>query len=391
MKEVTDPDLLKQLDSGTGGKEVTDPSLLSKLEGVPAAKPVDVGTTFNPEAQMDLPNAQPGVMTNPLKAIVQTPSIAGEAAGEGVLTAGAKLHAPPEVTAGLATVANLGVSSLNPFGGAAGKGAGSALEVASRKAPAIGSEELMSSAMKISRKVKSGEAATAIRTMLDEGINVTKGGVQKLRAKIDQLNTEIKDAIASSSGTVNKAQVTKYLDEVAKNFKKQVNPQSDLASIRKAFDDFMEHPELVGKSNIPVQQAQELKQGTYRVLSGKAYGEVGTASTEAQKALARGLKEGIAEQVPAIAELNARESKMLATLTPLEHRVVVEAGKNPGGLVYLAHDPVAAAAFLADRSAAAKSILAHMIENAGKKAQKFGGIAGVVAADQPQLRMSDAQ
>jgi hypothetical protein len=66
--------------------------------------------------------------------------------------------------------------------------------------------------------------------------------------------------------------------------------------------------------------AQRMKQGTYQVLKGK-YGEQGSAAVEAQKALARGLKEEIANQFPEISGLNAAESKLL-NLQPVLERAV---------------------------------------------------------------------
>lgn len=50
-------------------------------------------------------------------------------------------------------------------------------------------------------------------------------------------------------------------------------------------------------------RAQNMKTGTYRVLNGK-FGELGSASVEAQKALAYGLKEEIADQFPEIDSAN---------------------------------------------------------------------------------------
>jgi hypothetical protein len=66
--------------------------------------------------------------------------------------------------------------------------------------------------------------------------------------------------------------------------------------------------------------AQAMKQGTYGVLKGK-FGEQGSAAVEAQKALARGLKEEIASQFPEINNLNAAESKLL-DLQPILERAV---------------------------------------------------------------------
>ena len=66
--------------------------------------------------------------------------------------------------------------------------------------------------------------------------------------------------------------------------------------------------------------AQAMKQGTYRVLAGK-YGEQGSATVEAQKALALGLKEEIAAQFPEVSDFNAAESKLL-NLQPVLERAV---------------------------------------------------------------------
>src|SRR5262249_8299174 len=73
-------------------------------------------------------------------------------------------------------------------------------------------------------------------------------------------------------------------------------------------------------------KAQAMKQGTYRVLKGK-FGEQGSASVEAQKSLARGLKEEIAIQFPEIDGLNAQESKLLG-LQPVLERAVNRIGNH---------------------------------------------------------------
>jgi hypothetical protein len=66
--------------------------------------------------------------------------------------------------------------------------------------------------------------------------------------------------------------------------------------------------------------AQAMKQGTYNILRNK-YGEQGSATVEAQKALARGLKEEIAKQFPEISNLNAAESRLLDLAPTLERAV----------------------------------------------------------------------
>ncbi len=121
-----------------------------------------------------------------------------------------------------------------------------------------------------------------------------------------------------------------------------------------------------GENAVPVQTAQALKQGTYQAIGDRAYGELSGAATEAQKALARGLKQEIAKAVPEIAGLNARESSLLNALTPVERRVLIEGNKNPNGLALIARSPSMWAAFMLDRSAAFKSIMARAL-NAGQE------------------------
>ena len=137
------------------------------------------------------------------------------------------------------------------------------------------------------------------------------------------------------------------------------------------------------QQNIPVQLAQKLKQGTYKVLSGK-YGEAGSAATEAQKALARGLKEEIASEVPAIAGLNAHESKLIDTLNVAERRALMDMNKNPAGLALLAHDPSTALAFMADKSAAFKALAARLINQVGKASVPVGTLPATIASQGEQ-------
>lgn len=328
-------------------------------------------------------------------------------------------------------------------------------------APAFtaGAERLMQSALKPNVKaVLRGDATKAIRTLLDEGVNVTPGGAAKLRNAIDALNEQIAAAVKGSPAKVDKDVVAGYIKGVMDKFRKQVNPNSDTAAIRSSLDEFVNHPlfanigreeaELAAKvaakdaskasalqdagrfattaaqqevlansavpvagmprvparvtenldrvdeankafhdalviarqrgkekeflefqlealrrygpDGIPVELAQEMKQGTYRVLKGK-YGEVGSASTEAQKALARGLKDEIARVVPEVSQLNAKESALLNALAQVEHRAAVAGNKNPAGLAWLSNNPGAWASFMADRSELFKSIVARLI------------------------------
>ena len=167
---------------------------------------------------------------------------------------------------------------------------------------------------------------------------------------------EVAGKIAGSSATVDKAYPASEIMDTLGKFRKQVNPVADEEAILNAWKEFSSRQ----GAKIPIQQAQDMKQGTYKVLAGK-YGEVGSASTEAQKSLARGLRKGIEEQVPEVAKLNAKESSLINALTQVERRVGVGANRDLGGLAWLSNNPAAAAAFMAGRSERFKSILARML------------------------------
>lgn len=291
-------------------------------------------------------------------------------AGGRVTDALANAGAPAPVAAGGGFATNVALQAIPAL---VGMGIGGAA------APVMegGAARLMQSALKPGIKdLKNGNAATAIQTLLDNGINATVGGVAKLKEKIGGLNDEIASAILNSPATIDKYSAWNNIQRTLKKFTNQVNPGADMHRINSAWDQFISHPLLSGSDQIPVQLAQDLKQGTYRVLRDK-YGQLGSADTEAQKAIAMGLKEGIANAVPEVAGLNAEESKLIRTLNVTERRVLMDANKNPMGLALLAQSPATWAAFMADRSPMFKSIAARML-NAGSEAvpEAAGGAAG---------------
>lgn len=263
---------------------------------------------------------------------------------------------------------------------AAGAGGNALYDVATNA-----SQRLMQSAIKPTiAQLRTGDSATAVNTLLEYGINPTKAGVNKLKELIDGLNTQIGDSIGASTAMVSKQKVLDALGGVRNKFTNQVSPTSDLKAIQGVADDFAMHPGLPSGDAFPVQQAQEMKQGTYKVLA-KKYGQIGTADTEAQKGLARGLKEEISNAVPGIQALNAEESRLITTMGVAERRALMELNKNPMGLAALAGNPASWAMFMADRSAAFKSVAARMI-NSSNPVVGTAGNKLIGAANNPLLR-----
>ena len=209
------------------------------------------------------------------------------------------------------------------------------------------------SAMKPSPAMSAPDRAAIVQTGLQNEIPVSKAGVEKIGDLIDTLNTKIKDTIAADPNRpIDPNAVATRADIAKAKFANQVNAQPDLNAIEASKQQFLTEqgakpgqPPVAPKptgildaqgnpimdSGTPAQpptpapdmsaaDAQKMKQGTYQVLKGK-YGEQGSASVEAQKALARGLKEEIATQFPEISGLNQAESRLL-DLQPVLERAV---------------------------------------------------------------------
>lgn len=335
-----------------------------------------------------------GVLGNMVRGLSQSPRALAFA--NALRTGGFSTGSPAAATAA-GNVADMGVRTaggaatgatmaglVNPEDAGTGAVLGAALPVGLRAADMVGEKalkplarSLMQSAIKPTiKQLRTGDAKVAVDTLLKYGINPTEKGVGQLRGHVDDLNQLIADKLKGSTATVNRGDVLNYLDDVRTKFGTQVNPLDDLNAIQRASDEFRtQFP-----SALHVETAQKLKQGTYKTLAGK-YGEVGSASTEAQKALARGLKDNIADVVPGIGELNAEEARLLKTLGVTERRALMELNKNPVGLSALASNPVGFAAFMADRSAAFKALAAR----AANRSADLPGKAGAILAN-PALR-----
>ena len=231
-------------------------------------------------------------------------------------------------------------------------------------------QTFMQSALKPTLKQsQTGRAQTAINTLLEQELPITKETVDTLKSNISNLNQDISSKIAGSTATVKKSDVLKPLNALYEERMVQTNPEKDLNAIESARQEFLKYNKGEYNPNvIPVQLAQDLKQGTYRALSDK-YGGIPNpaeaASIKAQKTLARGLREQIASEVPAVKDLNAQESKLLDTLGVTERRMFMTLNKDPFGLSMLATNPLKTAAMLMDRSPAFKSILAIQMNKLG--------------------------
>ena len=244
-------------------------------------------------------------------------------------------------------------------------------------------ERLMQSALKpTSKQLASGEANTAIQTLLKEDVNPTLGrtifgkGIDVLESKVGNINKQISELIKNSKGTVNKSQVVAYLDDLEKRALNNALPAADLQAIQSAKQEFLSHPLLKDIEEIPVQLAQKIKVGTYKNLGEKAYGELKSATVESGKTLARGLKDLIGKVEPKVLGLNAESQALYDTLNVAERRALMEANKDIMGISTLSQDMRNQLTMMADRSAPFKALLARSIYKAGKAGEKYTGLLG---------------
>lgn len=178
---------------------------------------------------------------------------------------------------------------------------------------------LYQSALKPSTKLDDAQRASMIATALEDGIPVTKAGLEKTQGVIDEVNNSIASLIqdaADNGAEVSTAAVRNRLDDVFEFVSQTVNPDDHIAELAKIERSFLS----TYGDTIPIDVAQKVKQNTYTLLR-KAYGEMKSSSVEAQKALARGLKEEIVKQYPEIASLNSKDSALINLEGSLERAV----------------------------------------------------------------------
>lgn len=224
-------------------------------------------------------------------------------------------------------------------------------------------------------------------TLLNEGVNVTPGGLQKLGVLLDANNAAISDAVRTAPPVnIPKPTIAARALTTAGKLAQQTNPTSALEALRDTVTEFLDHP--VYKGDLSVPDAQAMKVGTYKAI-GDRYGELSNASVETQKALARGLKEEVAAAVPGISDMNARDSQLMAGLDAVGRRVAQAGNVDPVGFAWAAvHRPASFVAAMIDRNAAVKSLIARgMWDQAGRVAGVAPNLirtaVAAVAAGQP--------
>lgn len=277
----------------------------------------------------------------------------------------------PQVAGAAGTL--VGVGGPTVLGGGFGKAA----------APLLANEgkNLMISALRPTKLDRlSGDAERAAQTMLEEGRNVTKGGVAKLDTKIGDLNDELQTALNSSPATVDKGAIASRLQElISKIETSSYTPQDRVKAVEKIYDQTLGNAVL--PSQIPVALANKIKSGIYRELGDLKYKRMRTGdpisdAEQANALLARGTKEDIAAAVPSAEPLNAQMSKLINASNMATNSVSAAAAKSPGGMAWLTHDLPSFLAMVALQHPASKSLLARALYGSDTAVTGLGAATG---------------
>lgn len=246
----------------------------------------------------------------------------------------------------------------------AAKGVGAIVDAAKPMAAKV-ARNLYGSALKPSTTITPAERSAVIETGLQNRIPVSPEGLKELNDLVENLNTKIADVINTDpKRPINPNVVATRVDQLGPRLASQVNAAEDLAAADSVKQQFLaeqgarpaspaisprptglldaqgnpimtqgspDQPPLPAP-NMPAFKAQQMKQGTYQALGGRVYGEMKSATIEAQKSLARGLKEELANQFPELSNLNSQESKLLDLQPLLEKAVSRHANKQLIGI-----------------------------------------------------------
>lgn len=210
------------------------------------------------------------------------------------------------------------------------------------------------------------KAPQLAKTLLDEGVNVTRGGVAKLSSLLDSTREELRTMLANSTAAVPKSNVLAEVLPTADKLANQPNPIPDLEAVGKQVEGFVNHPKFTNKTMTP-RELQELKTGTYDKLAG-SYGERGSAVVETDKAIARGAKNEIEAAVPQAKSLNQRQADLMAAREAVAKQVGLAANRDAGGLTWIASHPTNAIGWMLEKSPAVKSLLARGLYTAAAAA-----------------------
>ena len=214
---------------------------------------------------------------------------------------------------------------VNPFTravGAVGKGAG---------------KKIMESAAKFSTVAEPDDVAMMVNTMLDKGINPSKGGVRKLKDLIEKQGAYVDDLIAQADqkGTVPIGEVLRKLNELKRERGASlVGGSDDLAAVDQFITGVIDNARRLGKRDLSASDLQKLKRDLYDQIAWNASRQVDEVPIleDTRKTTARGAKEIIEQMIPEVKGANQQFGDYLELLPNLERSARRIGNRDPFGM-----------------------------------------------------------
>lgn len=260
------------------------------------------------DALMDHFKGRYGSLEGVKKALYEDP--VGVAADVSTLFGGAGEVADAAKLGKVAKVASTASEVTDPLR-MAGKGVSAVAGAADRGAGAL-ADSLRRGALKGGYTVAtdSGKVADAANTMRDAKIPLSEAGSAKITsalADLQQAKMGKVNAGAAGGLAIDPARVQIPLQDLRAKYANQVNPTADLKQIDAVSGTFAKN----NPGPIPLDQAEALKEGTYKVND---YGKTPqhlVATAEAEKSLATGLRQELEYHMPELAGLNEQQGKLM--------------------------------------------------------------------------------
>lgn len=184
---------------------------------------------------------------------------------------------------------------------------------------------------------KLAKANTVVQTAIDEALPITRSGVGKGQRVISDLRAEVDDILQQSPGTIDLHRIADRVRGFAR--RRYFKPGVDTSDYRMAIgvaDSLDAHPALglpagarPTRVDVPLSAANEAKRGLYTSIKEAGFGTPQGAKKTTEKYAAHQLKGALEQAAPAIAPLNARESKLIDAAKAIARAVEREANQYP--------------------------------------------------------------
>lgn len=181
-----------------------------------------------------------------------------------------------------------------------------------------------------------------VRTAIEEGTPITAGGVSKMAGKVAESRSAalglVDDAEKAGVPGVAPGQVARAYPRVVSELRRRVDigQPTDLGAVGRRGRAIANTAQRTG-GRIPLTRAQQLKEtaqdsasGAYRQMSAGGSAQL-SADNLLDEATARGLREGIEQQVPGVGAQNAVTQKRLGALRMLEDAMERQGNNNAVG------------------------------------------------------------